>query len=134
LAEPISIKLVRLGSINVDGNITETNLSNNTTIKRVELEVYQEGFLYNTLLPQEELPKIDPFHPLESPYLVSPTPSQQSTAPTATQTEPVSSLQPITNSSQILVAAFIVSISVACVGLFYYRKHKRQQHVGSALI
>jgi hypothetical protein len=127
LVEPISMKLIKLGWVTVDGNNTVVDLTSHETTERIELEKYQEGFLYNTLLPQEELLKIDLFNPLESSYLVSPTPSQQSAAPTATQTEPVSLQQPITISSQILIATFIVSISVACAGLFYYRKHKRQQ-------
>lgn len=75
LVEPISLSVVRLGWITVVDNTTDINFSSNETVKQVKLTKYREGFLYNTLLPQEELSKIDLFTPLNSSYITSPTPS-----------------------------------------------------------
>ena len=80
LIEPISVSLIRLGWITSQGNNSEIHFSSQETIKNVELTKYQEGFLYNTLLSQDQLSKLEPFKPLSS-YTTTPLPSPTSTVP-----------------------------------------------------
>jgi hypothetical protein len=116
LAELISISVIRLGWITVDGNSTQTNLLHNETITHVELSKYQNGFLYNTLLPQEQLPQIDLFSPLKSFNATSPTPTPTS-SPTHQQAEPFPTA---------LVVASVVLVAVIGIGLLvYFKKRKR---------
>jgi hypothetical protein len=79
LTEPISISVIRLGWITVNGNATQTNLLHNETAAHVELSKYQNGFLYNKLLSQEQLMKINMFEPLNT--AVTPTQTPTSTVP-----------------------------------------------------
>jgi hypothetical protein len=71
LNEPLSLNLVRVCWITVNGNSTEVEYFNNETIKTAEPAKYQDGFLYNNLLPQEKLSSIDLFNPLKSPSSAS---------------------------------------------------------------
>jgi hypothetical protein len=120
LIEPISVSLIRLGWITTDGSRNYINFSSHETAKHVELAKYQNGFLYNTLLPQDQLSQIDLFSPLKSFDATSPTPSPDLTE------KPTISPQPTPAFPTALIMAFIVSGSVAIVGLVYYKKHKRQ--------
>lgn len=89
LKEPISLNLVRICWITVNGNSTEVEYFNNETIITVEPAKYQDGFLYNNLLPEENLSSIDLFNPLKSYSAASsPTPnSSPSSTPTPTVPE-----------------------------------------------
>jgi hypothetical protein len=76
LNEPISVSLIRLGWITTQGGKSEIHLSSQDqeTVKQVELPKYQDGFLFNTLLSQEQLSRLDPFKPLSS-YTTTPLPT-----------------------------------------------------------
>ncbi len=82
LNEPISVSLIRLGWITSQGNNSEVHISSQDqeTIKQVELSKYEHGFLYNTLLSQEQLTRLDPFKPLAS-YNTTPLPSPTPSVP-----------------------------------------------------
>jgi hypothetical protein len=77
LIEPISVSLIRLGWITTQGGQSEIHFSSQDqeTVKQVELTKYQDGFLYNTLLTQEQLSRLDPFKPLSSYTTPLPTPT-----------------------------------------------------------
>jgi hypothetical protein len=119
LIAPISVSLIRLGWITVDRNGTDINLSSHETVKHVELAKYQAGFLYNTLLPQDQLSQIDLFSPLKSFNAISPTPSPDLTE------KPTISPQPTPAFPTALIVAFIVSASVAIAGLLVYFKKRK---------
>ena len=121
LVEPIALSVIRLGWITVDGNSTQTHLFRNETTKHVELSKYQNGFLYNTLLPQDQLSQIDLFSPLKSFDATSPTPSS---SPALTE-KPTISPQPTPAFPTALIMAFIVSASVAIAGLLVYFKKRK---------
>lgn len=119
LIEPISVSLIRLGWITTDGSRNYINFSSHETVKHVELAKYQNGFLYNTLLPQDQLSQIDLFSPLKSFNATSPTPSPDLTE------KPTISPQPTPAFPTALIMAFIVSASVAIAGLLVYFKKRK---------
>jgi hypothetical protein len=82
LNEPISVSLIRLGWITSQGGQSEINFSSQDqeTVKQVELTKCHDGFLYNTLLSQEQLSRLDPFKPLSS-YTTTPLSTPTPTVP-----------------------------------------------------
>ncbi len=104
LREPISISVIRLGWITVNGNDTQTNLLHNETVTHVELSKYQNGFLYNKLLSQEQLMKTNMFEPLNT--------SSSNSSPTSTPTVPEFSWL-------IIILALLGTATFAVV--FHYR-------------
>ena len=68
LNEPISVSLIRLGWITTQDRHSEIHFASQDQelVKHVELTKHQDGFLYNTLLSQEQLSRLDPFKPLSS--------------------------------------------------------------------
>jgi hypothetical protein len=131
LIEPISVSLIRLGWITSQGNNSEIHFSSQETTKNVELTKYQEGFLYNTLLSQEQLSKLEPFKPLSS-YTTTPLPSpssQETIAPSPSVMREFSAESAFTN---VLVISFIVAIGLISASLYFY-KRRRLQSCHSAL-
>lgn len=121
LVEPVSVSIKRLGWITVDGDSVHSNLLVNETMQQVQLEAFGNGFLYNALVPTEELPQMDPFHPLDmlnpnSPS-PSPSPSQEPTSSQKTEPEPFPTA---------LVTGVIVSVAVIGIGLLVYLKKQRR--------
>lgn len=112
LAAPISLNLVRLGWITVGGNNTDIDFSSPETVMHVELARYQDGFLYNTLLSEEELSQIDMFDPLGLPDTNST--SAEPTTPTSPTPLPSEETQPI---EQEVILGLAVTVVVVCVGL-----------------
>jgi hypothetical protein len=80
LNEPISLKLVKVCWIIVNGNSTEVDYSRNEIIKIAEPIKYQNGFLYNYLFPQANLSSVDLFDPLKY-YAPSSTPNLSNPSP-----------------------------------------------------
>jgi hypothetical protein len=116
LVEPIALSVIRLGWITVDGNSTQTDLFLNETIKHVELSKYQNGFVYNTLLPQDQLSQIDLFSPLKSFNATSPTPTPIS-SPTHQQVEPFPTVP--------VLAVTVVAVVLVGAGLLVYFKKRK---------
>ncbi len=54
-AHTISIDIRRLGYITIEANSTITTPADNTIIQHIELTPYNGGFLYNTMIPQDQL-------------------------------------------------------------------------------
>ena len=117
LNAPISLNLVRLGCITVEGNSTDVDFSSPETLKHLELTKYQDGFLYNTIFSEEELSQIDLLDPqLELPNTTSPSPEQT----------PTSSPYPEPAEQETM---FGVAITIAVIGaglglLVYFIKRK----------
>jgi hypothetical protein len=90
----ITVKVTWLGSISYNGNYAQSAQSNNETVAQVELARFGAGFLYNTMVPQDQLSLMDPLNPptpktLASPnpspsYLPAPSPSPRPTPPPGT--------------------------------------------------
>ena len=111
LVEPISLSVVRLGWITIEGNSTQTQLYFNETVKHVGLSKYQDGYLYNTLFSQEELAQINLLDPLGLTHTTSPSPTP--TIPTSST--PLPSEEPQLGQDAILGIA--VTVAVVCIGL-----------------
>jgi hypothetical protein len=117
LVEPISLSVVRLGWITIEGNSTQTQLYLNETVKHVELSKYQNGYLYNTLFSQDELAQIDPFDPVELTNTPSPSPT-----PTPTPYEEPTSFP------TLLVIASASTVVAVCAGLGLLAYFKKRKH------
>lgn len=114
LTEPIYLSLRRLGCITIDGSI-QSDLSGDELIQQVKLEKYEDGFLYNVLVPAEQLPNINLYQPWESPDPNSPLPSPSlSPEPTLTP-EPQETAE--VPSPAIWVSAVVLMAAVFGVGL-----------------
>ena len=114
LTEPIYLSLRRMGCITIDGAI-QSDLSGDELIQQVRLEKYEDGFLYNVIVPVEQLPNINLYQPWESPDPNSPPPSPSpSPEPTLTP-EPQESAE--VPSPAIWVSAVVLMAAVFGVGL-----------------
>lgn len=58
-AETLSISVRRVGDVTFTANSTLVTLANNELVEQVQLEKFGEGFLYNNIVPEEELSTID---------------------------------------------------------------------------
>ncbi|HDQ06817.1 MAG TPA: hypothetical protein ENN36_08895 [Candidatus Bathyarchaeota archaeon] len=58
-AETLTISISRVGWITFTANSTLVTLANNEVVEQVQLEKFGEGFLYNSVVPEEELATID---------------------------------------------------------------------------
>lgn len=58
-AETLSISIRRVGWVTFAANSTIVSLANNELVEQVQLEKFGEGFLYNNIVPEEELSTID---------------------------------------------------------------------------
>ena len=65
-AETLFIDVRKTGLVTFNGNSTLVTLSNNEFFQHLELKKYGDGFLYNALFPEDQLPQVDLFNPLKS--------------------------------------------------------------------
>jgi hypothetical protein len=64
-ADSLTISLYRVGLVTFSGNSTTVSLANNELVDQIQLERYgEESFLYNDLIPEDELAKIDLLRPI----------------------------------------------------------------------
>jgi hypothetical protein len=63
-ADTLFISIHRLGWVNFTGNSTEVTLANNELVNQIQLEKFGDGFLYNNLVPEDELSTIDLLRPV----------------------------------------------------------------------
>jgi hypothetical protein len=63
-AETLYLSMHRIGWITFTGNSTEVMLANNEPVSQIQLEKFADGFLYNNLVPEEDLSTIDLLHPV----------------------------------------------------------------------
>jgi hypothetical protein len=120
LVEPVHLSLTRLGWITVEGDSIESDLSGDEFVQEVQLDEFKGGFLFNVLVPAEQLSNIDLYRPWESPDPNSPSPSPSS-SPTPTM-EPI----PTEEALQTLPFEAIVGVTItlavfgAGLGLLIY--------------
>lgn len=64
-AETLTISLYRVGLVTFSGNSTVVTLTNNELVDQIHLEKYgEEGWLYNNLVPEDELATVDLMRPV----------------------------------------------------------------------
>ncbi len=64
-AETLFITVHRIGWVTFTGNSTVVTLANNEIVDQIQLDKYDEDtFLYNTIIPEEELATIDLMRPI----------------------------------------------------------------------
>lgn len=64
-ADSLTISLYRVGFVTFSGKSTTVNLANNELVDQIQLERYsEESFLYNDLIPEDELATIDLMRPI----------------------------------------------------------------------
>lgn len=126
LVEPVHLSVRRLGWITVDGDSIESDLSGDEFILQVQLDEFRGGFLYNVLVPAEQLSNIDLYRPWESPDPNSPSPSPSpSPTPTIGPT-PTEEPQQTVPFETIFGVAITAAVFGAGLGLlFYLMKRKR---------
>jgi len=61
--ETIFITMKRQGWVILNSNSTIAHLADSEVVAQVQLEKYGDGFLYNTIVPEDELSRIDPLVP-----------------------------------------------------------------------
>jgi hypothetical protein len=62
-AETLSISISRVGWVTISANSTAVTLVDNEVIEQIQLEKYADGFIYNSIIPEEQLATIDPTNP-----------------------------------------------------------------------
>lgn len=65
-AEILFIDVRRISFVTFNGNSTVVTLTDHEIFQHLELTKLGDGFLYNTLFPEDQLPQIDLLHPLRS--------------------------------------------------------------------
>jgi hypothetical protein len=121
--EPLSVKLIKTGWVVVEGNYTWSTLNRHEVIKEIHLVHFQDGYLYNNLVPQEQL--IDPKHPPMPTSQTSPTPSSMPTSNESPTSKTISLLEltPVLETALVIIS--IVLVAVIGVGLLvYFRRSK----------
>lgn len=63
-AETLYISLHRVGGVTFAGNSTIVTWANNEVVEQIQLEKFGDGFLYNNLVPEDELSQVDLLRPL----------------------------------------------------------------------
>jgi hypothetical protein len=64
-AESLTISLYRVALVTFSDNSTTVTLTNNELVDQIQLEKYgEESFLYNNLIPEDELATIDLMRPI----------------------------------------------------------------------
>jgi hypothetical protein len=63
-AETVFISIQRVGWVTFAGNSTVVTLAHNEIVCQVQLEKFGDGFLYNNLVPEDELSTIDLMRPV----------------------------------------------------------------------
>ena len=72
-AETVVLSLYRIGGVTFSGNSTEVTLANKELINQIQLEKYgEEGWLYNNLVPEDELATVDLLRPVPFEELLPP--------------------------------------------------------------
>jgi hypothetical protein len=116
------------------------NLSSGEVIKQVQLEKFGNGFLYNTIVPENQLSQIDLFKPpypglFSPPYPISPSPS-----PSNSSSSPSPSLQPTPSTepsstpnlaTQFVLAPIAAIIVVMTITTFILRKRHKANSASS---
>jgi hypothetical protein len=62
-AETLSIIVRRVGWVTVSANSTAVTLVDNQVVEEIQLQKYADGFIYNNIIPEEQLATIDPTDP-----------------------------------------------------------------------
>jgi hypothetical protein len=117
----VNIRILGWITINGDSISTTTNAANTNNILEIQLQKFENGFLYNVLVPTDQLSQIDLLQPLNSSNLNSPSPSPSPSQEPTSSSEPPPEPFPTT-----LVVALMASVAVASAGLLVYlrkRKH-----------
>lgn len=104
----ITVKVTWLGSISYTGNYAQSAPSNNETVAQVELAKFGAGFLYNTMVPQDQLSQMDPLNP--------PTPKPSAAPNPSPSYPPAPSPTPKPTPSPGTVPMFNVNVAYAYVG------------------
>ncbi|MCW4010939.1 MAG: hypothetical protein NWF05_10020 [Candidatus Bathyarchaeota archaeon] len=63
-AQTVYIDIRRLGSVTFNGNYSVITLASSEVLQHIELQKFGDGFLYNTLLPEDQWSQIDLLKPL----------------------------------------------------------------------
>jgi hypothetical protein len=64
-AETVTISLYRIGMVTFSGNSTEVTQANKELVTQIQLEKYgEEGWLYNNLVPEDELATVNLLRPV----------------------------------------------------------------------
>ena len=114
--DPLAVKLIKTGWVVVEGNYTWSTLNHHEVVKEVHLVHIQEGYLYNNLVPQEQLK--DPKHPLTTLIPASPAPIISTPSPSPSSTQKPVSLFELTPSLRIaLIVVSVVSTALVAVGV-----------------
>ena len=70
-AKTLFITVSRLGWATFTNNSTAFTSTNNKIVDQIQLEKFGDGWLYNTLVPKEDLSKIDLLHPIPYEDMIS---------------------------------------------------------------
>jgi hypothetical protein len=62
-ANVLYVDVSRLGYVTFNGNTTTVTHADNGVIQHIEMTRYGDGFLYNTIIPQNQLAQTDLIHP-----------------------------------------------------------------------
>ncbi len=66
-ATTITVTIQRFASVTYNGNSTTITLGNGEILQQIQLTKFGEGFLYNELVPDDQLTQIDLRYPLRNP-------------------------------------------------------------------
>jgi hypothetical protein len=70
-AEELFITVYRLGWVTFSANSTLVTLSHDEVVSQIQLQKYGEGWLFNDLIPDDELAKTDLWKPVDFEYVAS---------------------------------------------------------------
>ena len=74
-AETIVISIYRIGMVTLSGNSTVVTLANNELVGQIQLEKFgEEGWLYNNLIPEDELATVNLLRPVPFEKLIEQNP------------------------------------------------------------
>ncbi len=123
--EPLDVKLIKTGWVVVEGNYTWSSLNRHEVIEEVHLVQLQDGYLYNNLVPQEQLN--DPKHPPIPTSQTSPTPSSMPTSNASPTPKTVSllALTPVLKIAIVIISIVLMAVIGASL-LVYFKKRRRE--------
>ncbi len=64
-AETLSISISKVGWVTISNNSTAVTLVDNEVVEEIQLQKYGDGFIYNTIVPEEQLATIDLMNPVQ---------------------------------------------------------------------
>jgi hypothetical protein len=124
LVEPVSINVIWLGWVLFDGDLGDPNLARHEIVQTVVLDRYNDGFLYNTLFPFENLSQINLLSPPKSfshPLVTSTIPSISLPSQEAiSQSEFILWLTPT-----LIVVLIVVLVALAGTAVLIYLNRRR---------